>query len=99
MAVRFTTFKFTNGSGLRVSVKLEAPVGTKVADYSVASDSTQTFAPGVDDAQSARVSVNDGTHATTQEVSVAGRPYSSFIEALTSVYNVGSIRGEVSARY
>jgi hypothetical protein len=99
MAITFQAFAFTNQSGLTVTVTLEAPVGTTVGNYTVNANSTRTFNPGVDDVQTALVKVNDGTHDTTQEVGVAGKPYRSFIETLKSVYNVGSIRGEVSGRY
>ena len=99
VAVRFATFQFTNWTGRKVSVKLEAPVGTEVGNYTVDPSSTRTFNPGVDDVQSALVKVSDGTHDTTQEVGAAGTPYRSFIETLSSVYYVGSIRGEFKARY
>lgn len=99
MAVTFATFEFTNRTGLEVTVDLEAPVGTPVDSYRVAPNSTKTFNPSVDDVGSALVTVSDGTHDTTQQVGTTGAPYGAYIETLRSEYSVGSIRGEVRARY
>lgn len=100
MTVRFGTFEFTNKTGLSVSVKLEAPVGTQVGDYTVPPASARTFDPAVNDVDSALVRVDEGgDHETTQQVGTSGSPYRTYIESLSSVFQVGSIRGEVRGRY
>jgi hypothetical protein len=101
MATVFSEFVFENLTGVESTVTLEAPIGSYVMKDKVPPSAKRVFTPDVVDARSALIVVNDGSHETKQKIDLtgSGSPNNTFIEAIETQYNVGSMNGRVKARY
>jgi hypothetical protein len=100
MSIMLKDFVFENQSGLTVVVYLEAPIGSQVATHEVEPSKKETFHPGVSDVNSVKVRVEikddlGGPHKAAASLTVSG----GYISALTSEYQVASVKGTMQISY
>jgi len=101
MSVVFANVVFTNDTGIKIPVTIEAPIGT-VAYGPVDVDGNQKVNMPINkqNCLSVRVVVTDRDHGASQDFLVAnsgtGRP--SYFETLEVQFDVGDITGSATIR-
>lgn len=100
MPVLFTDFDLENSNGIKLTLIVEAPIGTQIVMTEIEPGQRFRYHPNLPDIKTVKVSVvGDPDHTDAETLTIGGNPVGAYIETLSVRGQFYSISGSASVRF